>query len=120
MKYYYQTINGKSCRLNEKQTGVLLSRLFSAILANRFTLTRFPNGRESFAYAVYMHGVDENGDSVVIRYYVDQTDDGVYSTTPIALSYSTFTADLLSYGDELHIESPLTAELLKVFYLRGA
>lgn len=129
-KYHYETENGKMCSLTEKQIAILTNSLWSAIKSNRIMLTRFPDGvsyddlgnsRTGFDYAVYMHGVNDSDNDIVIRYYVNITDDGRYATTPIPLSYSTFLNDLLTYGDTLIIEDGRTGEALKTFAIqRGA
>lgn len=129
-KYYYETMDGKICSLNEKQVAILTNGLWSAIKSNRIMLSRFPdgvsdydlvNGRSSYDYAVYMHGVNDSDKDIVIRYYANITDEGRYSTTPIPLSYSTFLNDLLTYGDSLNIEDSETGEVLKSFaIIRGA
>lgn len=129
-KYYYETMNGKRCSLNEKQVAILTNSLWTAIKSNRIMLTRFPDGvsyddlgnnRSSFDYAVYMHGVNDSDNDIVIRYYVSIAEDGRYATTPIPLSYSTFLNDLLTYGDSLIIEDGRTGEALKTFsIIRGA
>ena len=126
-KYFYETQNGKICGLNEKQTAILTKSLWRAILSNRITLIRFPDGvayddlgnnRSSFDYAVYTHGINEADEDIVIRYYVSVSDDGRYSTDPIELSYSTFINDLLTWGDALSIEDGRTGEVLKAFAIR--
>ena len=126
-KYYYETIDGKICGLNEKQIAVLTNSLWDAIKSNRIMLSRFPdgisdydliNGRSSYDYAVYMHGVNDSDKDIVIRYYATLTEDGCFSTTPIELSYSTFINDLLTYGDTLNIEDAKTNEVLKSFSIR--
>ena len=127
-KYYYETVNGKICGLNEKQIAILTNSLWTAIKENRIMLTRFPDGvsydylgynnRSSFDYAVYMHGVKDSDKDIVIRYYVSIAEDGRYSTTPIELSYSTFLNDLLAFGDSLMIEDSKTGEALKTFAIR--
>lgn len=129
-KYYYETMNGKRCTLNEKQIAILTNSLWKAIKSNRIMLTRFPDGisdddldnnRQGFDYAVYMHGVNYSDEDIVIRYYVKISDDGRYATNPIPLSYSTFLNDLLIWGDTLTIEDSETGEALKTFtIIRGA
>ena len=130
-KYYYETMDGKRCSLNEKQVSILTNSLWDAIKANRIMLTRFPDGvsyddlgnnsRSSFDYAVYMHGVNDSDRDIVIRYYVSVSEDGRFATTPIELSYSTFINDLLTWGDTLMIEDSITGEALKTFSTkRGA
>lgn len=129
-KYYYETVDGKRCTLNEKQVAVLTNSLWAAIQSNQIMLTRFPDGisdddldnnRSSYDYAVYMHGVNDSDKDIVIRYYATLTNDGCFSTTPIHLSYSTFLNDLLIWGDTLNIEDGLTGEVLKTFtIIRGA
>lgn len=128
-KYYYETMNGKRCTLNEKQIAVLTNSLWSAIKSNRIMLSRFPDGiseddldnnRASFDYAVYMHGKDASDMDIVIRYYVSISDEGRYSSTPIELSYSTFLNDVLIWGDSLIVEDSTTGEALKTFaIIRG-
>ena len=130
-KYYYETMNGKICGLNEKQIAILTNSLWTAIKSNRIMLIRFPDGvsyddlgnnRSSYDYAVYMHGINDSDMDIVIRYYVSIAEDGRYSTTPIPLSYSTFINDLLTWGDTLMIEDSETGEVLKTFSIirRGA
>lgn len=125
-KYFYETQNGKICGLNEKQTAILTKSLWRAIEANRITLIRFPDGvsyddlgnnRTGFDYAVYMHGKDDSKD-IVIRYYVNVSEDGRYSTDPIPLSYNTFLNDVLTWGDTLSLEDSETGEVLKAFAIR--
>ena len=126
-KYYYETVNGKRCTLNEKQVAILTNSLWSAIKENLVMLTRFPDGvsyddlgnnRSSFDYAVYMHGVNDSDKDIVIRYYVSIAEDGRFATDPIPLSYSTFLNDLLTWGDTLMIEDGRTGEALKTFAIR--
>ena len=129
-KYYYETMDGKICGLNEKQVSILTNSLWTAIKENRIMLSRFPDGlsdddldnsRASYDYAVYMHGVNDSDKDIVIRYYVKVSDDGRFATTPIPLSYSTFLNDLLVWGDTLNIEDSITGEVLKTFAIkRGA
>ena len=130
-KYYYETMDGKRCTLNEKQIAILTNSLWDAIKANRIMLIRFPDGvsyddlgnnnRASYDYAVYMHGINDSDKDIVIRYYATIAEDGRYSTTPISLSYSTFINDLLIWGDSLNIEDGRTGEVLKAFSIqRGA
>ena len=127
MTYYYETMNGKRCSLNEKQIAILTNSLWNAIKSNRIMLTRFPDGvsyddsgnnRSSYDYAVYMHGVNDSDRDIVIRYYVSIEEDGRFATTPIPLSYSTFINDLLTWGDTLNIEDGRTGEVLKTFAIR--
>ena len=126
-KYYYETVNGKRCTLNEKQVAILTNSLWNAIKENLVMLTRFPDGvsyddlgnnRSSFDYAVYMHGVNDSDKDIVIRYYVSIAEDGRFATDPIPLSYSTFLNDLLTWGDTLMIEDGRTGEALKTFAIR--
>ena len=126
-KYYYETMNGKRCTLNEKQIAILTNSLWTALKSNRIMLSRFPDGisdddldnnRSSYDYAVYMHGVNDSDKDIVIRYYVSIADDGRYSTDPIELSYSTFLNDLLIWGDTLIIEDSETGEALKTLAIR--
>ena len=127
-RYYYETMNGKICGLNEKRVGLLMHKIWTAILCDKVSLVRFPDGvsydylgynnRSSFDYAVYMHGVKDSDKDIVIRYYVNVSDEGRYSTDPIELSYSTFINDLLTYGDTLMIEDGKTGKALKTFAIR--
>lgn len=129
-KYYYDDMDGETLEINEKRIGLLLSEMWQDIRQDNISLIRFPNGiseddldnnRQGFDYAVYMHGKDSANLDIVIRYYVNITDEGRYSTTPIELSYSTFINDLLTYGDSLIIEDSETGEALKTFaIIRGA
>ena len=123
-KYFYNEMNGETLEINEKRIGLLLSEMWQDIRNDRITLIRFPDGlseddlennRQGFDYAVYTHGKDSSNLDIVIRYYVNVSDDGRYSTTPIELSYSTFLNDLLTYGDTLMIEDSITGEVLKTF-----
>ena len=126
-RYYYETVNGKICGLHERRVSLLLNEIWTAILCDKVSLVRFPDGvsyddlgnnRSSYDYAVYTHGKDSKGIDIVIRYYVSVSDDGRYSTDPIPLSYSTFINDLLTWGDSLIIEDAKTGEALKTFAIR--
>lgn len=131
MTYYIDEMNGKTYEVHEKRIGLLLSEMWQDIRQDNITVIRFPDGssyddlenqnRTGFDYVVYTHGKDSKDIDIVIRYYVNITDDGRYSTTPIELSYSTFINDLLTYGDTLIIEDSKTGEALKTFaIIRGA
>ena len=126
-KFFYNEMDGKTSEINEKRIGLLLSEMWQDIRNDNITLIRYPDGisedsldnnRSSFDYAVYTHGKDSKGIDVVIRYYVNVSDEGRYSTTPIELSYRTFINDLLTYGDSLLIEDSKTGEALKTFAIR--
>ena len=126
-RYYYETMNGKICGLNEKRVGLLLNKIWTAILCDKVSLVRFNDGlsdddldnnRQGFDYVVYTHGKDGNNLDIVIRYYVSVSDEGRYSTDPIPLSYSTFINDLLTFGDTLMIEDSKTGEAIKSFAIR--
>ena len=126
MTYYIDELN-ESYKVNEKRIGLLMNELWQDIRADSITVIRFPdgvsdddleNGRTGFDYAVYTHGKDSSNLDIVIRYYVQVSDEGRYSTTPIELSYSTFINDLLTYGDTLIIEDSETGEALKTFAIR--
>lgn len=129
-EYYFKTIDGKKCRINEKRIGLLLNEIWQDIRQDNITLIRYPDGlsdndldndRPSFDYAVYTHGKDASDMDIVIRYYVSIAEEGRYSTDPIELSYSTFINDLLVYGDTLTIEDSITGETLNTFAInRGA
>ena len=126
MTYYIDELN-ESYKVNEKRIGLLLNEMWQDIRADSITVIRFPDGvsnddldnnRTGFDYAVYTHGKDSSNLDIVIRYYVQVSDEGRYSTTPIELSYSTFINDLLTYGDTLIIEDSETGEALKTFAIR--
>lgn len=126
-KYYYETMNGKICGLHEKRVSLLLNEIWTAILCDKVSLVRFPDGlseddlendRTGFDYVVYTHGKDSSNLDIVIRYYVNVSDEGRYSTDPIELAYSTFINDLLIHGDSLMIEDSKTGEALKTFAIR--
>lgn len=129
-EYYFKTINGDMCRINEKRIGLLLSEIWQDIRQDNISLIRYPDGlseddldnnRASFDYAVYTHGKDSKGIDIVIRYYVNVSNDGRFATDPIELSYSTFVNDLIAYGDTLTIEDSKTGETLNTFAInRGA
>ena len=131
MTFYYNEMNGESFKVNEKRIGLLMSELWHDIRQDNITVVRFPDGssyddlenqnRTGFDYVVYTHGKDGSNLDIVIRYYVNVSEDERYSTTPIELSYSTFLNDLLTYGDSLMIEDSKTGEVLKTFaIIRGA
>lgn len=131
MTYYIDEIDGESYRVHEKRIGLLMNELWRDIRQDNITLIRFPDGisdddldnqnRTGFDYVVYTHGKDGSNLDIVIRYYVNVSEDGRYSTTPIELSYPTFLNDLLTYGDSLIIEDSITGEALKTFAIkRGA
>lgn len=130
MTYYIDEMNGESYKVNEKRIGLLLNEMWQDIRVDNISLIRFPDGlsdddldnnRTGFDYVVYTHGKDASGIDIVIRYYVNVSDDGRYSTDPIELSYSTFINDVLTYGDSLIIEDSETGEALKTFAIvRGA
>ena len=128
-KYYYNEMNGKTFEVNEKRIGLLLSEMWNDIRLDNISLIRFNDGlseddlennRQGFDYAVYTHGKDASDIDIVIRYYVNVSEDGRYSTTPIELSYSTFINDLLTWGDTLIIEDAKTGEALKTFSITKA
>lgn len=130
MTYYIEELNGESYEVHEKRVGLLMNELWQDIRQDNITVVRFPDGisdddlensRTGFDYAVYTHGKDASNIDIVIRYYVNVSEDGRYSTTPIELSYPTFLNDLLTYGDSLIIEDSITGEALKTFAIkRGA
>lgn len=129
MTYYFDELNGKTYEVNEKRVGLLMNEMWNDIRQDNITVVRFPDGlseddldnnRTGFDYVVYTHGKDSKGIDIVIRYYVQVSEDGRYSTDPIELSYSTFLNDLLTYGDSLIIEDRETGEVLKTFaIIRG-
>lgn len=127
MTYYIDEMNGNTYEVNEKRIGLLLNEMWQDIRLDNITVVRFPDGiseddldnnRTGFDYAVYTHGKDAADLDIVIRYYVNVSEDGRYSTTPIELSYSTFINDLIAYGDSLMIEDSITGEALKTFAIR--
>ena len=127
MTFYYDDFNGESLKVNEKRIGLLMSELWNDIRLDNITVVRFPDGssdddlennRQGFDYVVYTHGKDSSNLDIVIRYYVQVSDEGRYSTDPIELSYSTFLNDLLTFGDTLMIEDSKTGEALKTFAIR--
>ena len=127
MTFYYDDFNGETLKVNEKRIGLLLNEMWQDIRADNITLIRFNDGlsnddlennRTGFDYAVYKHGKDSSNLDIVIRYYVQVSDEGRYSTDPIELSYSTFINDLLTFGDTLMIEDSKTGEALKTFAIR--
>ena len=92
-KYTYTTKAGKSCRLTEKQVGLLLSRLHSAILTGKVEITTFPEYPDSNAplMTILMRGRDEDGKPAVFRYYADCDDNGNFIlSTPVRLPDSLF------------------------------
>ena len=126
-EYYIEEMNGETYRVNEKRVGLLLNEMWQDMRQDNITVVRFPDGvsdddlennRQGFDYAVYTHGKDSDNIDIVIRYYVNVSDEGRYSTDPIELSYSTFLNDLLTYGDSLIIEDAKTGEALKTFAIR--
>lgn len=130
MTFYFDEMNGESHEIHEKRVSLLMNEIWHDIRNDIITLIRFPDGlseddlendNRSFDYVVYTHGKDGDNLDIVIRYYVNVSEDGRYSTTPIELSYSTFLNDLLTYGDSLMIEDSITGEVLKTFAIkRGA
>ena len=127
MTFYYDDFNGETLKVNEKRIGLLMNELWQDIRNDNITLVRFNDGlsdddlennRQGFDYAVYTHGKDSSNLDIVIRYYVNVSEDGRYSTDPIELSYSTFINDLLTWGDTLMIEDSKTGEALKTFAIR--
>ena len=127
MTFYIDEMNGESYEVHEKRISLLMNELWQDIRADNITVVRFPDGisdddldnnRSGFDYAVYTHGKDSSNIDIVIRYYVQVSDEGRYSTDPIPLSYSTFLNDLLTYGDSLIIEDSKTGEALKTFSIR--
>lgn len=127
MTCYIEEMDGTSYEVNEKRIGLLMTELWNDIRQDNISLIRFPDGisdddldndNRSFDYAVYTHGKDSSNIDIVIRYYVNVSDEGRYSTTPIELSYRTFLNDLLTYGDSLIIEDSKTGEALKTFAIR--
>ena len=127
MTYYIEEMNGETYEVHEKRVGLLMNEMWHDIRQDNITVVRFPDGiseddldnnRTGFDYVVYTHGKDGDNLDIVIRYYVNVSDDGRYSTTPIELSYSTFLNDLLTYGDSLIIEDSKTGEALKTFSIR--
>lgn len=126
-KYYYDDMDGETLEINEKRIGLLMNEMWQDIRQDNITVVRFPDGlsdddlennRQGFDYVVYTHGKDSANLDIVIRYYVNITDEGRYSTTPIPLSYSTFLNDLLTFSDTLNIEDGRTGEALKAFAIR--
>ena len=127
MTYYIDEMNGESYKVNEKRVGLLLNEMWQDIRLDNITLIRFNDGlsdddlennRQGFDYVVYTHGKDSSNLDIVIRYYVNVSEEGRYSTDPIELSYSTFINDLLTFGDTLMIEDSKTGEALKTFSIR--
>ena len=127
MTFYIDEMNGESYEVHEKRISLLMNELWQDIRADNITVVRFNDGvseddldnnRTGFDYAVYTHGKDSSNIDIVIRYYVQVSDEGRYSTTPIELSYSTFINDLLTFGDSLIIEDSKTGEALKTFSIR--
>ena len=127
MTYYIDEMDGETYEVHEKRVGLLLNEMWQDIHLDNITVIRYPDGlsednlennRTDFDYVVYTHGVDNANNDIVIRYYVQVSEDGRYSTTPIELSYSTFLNDLLTYGDSLIIEDSQTGEALKAFAIR--
>ena len=127
MTYYIDEFNGESYMVKEKRVGLLLSEIWNDIRLDNITVVRFPDGlsdddlennRQGFDYAVYAHGKDSSNLDIVIRYYVNVSEDGRFATDPIPLSYSTFLNDLLTFGDTLMIEDGRTGEALKTFAIR--
>ena len=127
MTYYIDEMNGESYKVNEKRVGLLLNEMWQDIRLDNITLIRFNDGlsdddlennRQGFDYVVYTHGKDSSNLDIVIRYYVNVSEEGRYSTDPIELSYSTFINDLLTFGDTLLIEDSKTGEALKTFSIR--
>lgn len=127
MTFYIDELDGKHITVNEKRIGLLMNELWQDIRLDNITVIRFNDGlsdddlennRQGFDYAVYTHGKDTSNLDIVIRYYVNVSEDGRYSTDPIELSYSTFINDLLTYGDSLMIEDSRTGEALKTFSIR--
>ena len=127
MTYYIDEMDGKTFEVHEKRISLLLNEMWQDIRQDNITVIRFPDGlssddlennRTSFDYAVYTHGKDNDNFDIVIRYYVNVSDEGRYSTDPIELSYSTFLNDLLTFGDTLMIEDGRTGEALKTFSIR--
>ena len=126
-EYYINEMNGESFKVNEKRIGLLLNEMWQDIRQDNISLIRFPDGiaeddlendNRSFDYVVYTHGKDSANLDIVIRYYVNVSDDGRYATNPIEPSYSTFINDLLTYGDTLIVEDAKTGEALKTFSIR--
>ena len=130
MTYYIDELNGNTYEVHEKRIGLLLNEMWQDIRQDNITVVRFPDGlseddldnnRTGFDYVVYKHGKDASGLDIVIRYYVEVSEDGRYSTDPIELSYRVFMNDVLTYGDTLIIEDSETGEALKTFaIIRGA
>lgn len=92
-KYTYTTKDGKSCRLNEKQVGLLLSRLHAAILTGKVEITTFSEYPDSNVplMTVLTRGRDEDGKPAVFRYYADCGDKGNFiRSTPVRLPDSLF------------------------------
>ena len=127
MTYYIDEMDGKTFEVHEKRISLLLNEMWQDIRQDNITVIRFPDGlssddlennRTSFDYAVYTHGKDNDNFDIVIRYYVNVSDEGRYSTDPIELSYSTFLNDLLTYGDSLIIEDAKIGEVIKSFAIR--
>ena len=127
MTFYYDDFNDEPLKVHEKRIGLLLNEMWQDIRLDNITLIRFNDGlsdddlennRTDFDYVVYTHGKDNANIDIVIRYYVNVSDGGRYSTTPIELSYSTFISDLLTFGDTLMIEDSKTGEALKTFAIR--
>ena len=127
MTFYIDEMNGESYEVHEKRVSLLMNELWQDIRSDNITVVRFNDGlsdddlennRQGFDYVIYTHGKDNANLDIVIRYYVQVSDEGRYSTDPIPLSYSTFLNDLLTYGDSLIIEDSKTGEALKTFSIR--
>ena len=128
MTFYIDELDGETYKVHEKRVSLLLNEMWQDIRLDNITLVRFNDGlsdddldnqnRTGFDYAVYTHGKDNANLDVVIRYYVNVSDEGRYSTDPIELSYSTFINDLLTYGDSLNVEDAKTGEVIKSFAIR--
>ena len=128
MTFYIDELDGETYKVHEKRVSLLLNEMWQDIRLDNITLVRFNDGlsdddldnqnRTGFDYVVYTHGKDNANLDVVIRYYVNVSDEGRYSTDPIELSYSTFINDLLTYGDSLNVEDAKTGEVIKSFAIR--
>ncbi len=92
-KYTYATKDGKRCRLNEKQVGLLVSRLYQAVLSGKVEITTFPDYPlvDSPMMTVLTRGRDNDGQPCIVRYYGYCGDDGGFvRTTPIICPQSLF------------------------------
>ena len=119
--YHYDTVDGKRCRLSEKQVGTLLSRLYRAILDNRITIARFPYDNYSDCdFVAYERQATSTGNATVIRYSAIIDNDGISRSAFAEIRYPAFANALLS-GDDISVADSRTGDALKLFRIwRGA